>query len=288
MMHHYFFHAMLFLLVICKSVHTQQFQQQIQHNLPYHAAQRCLTQCTKLHTLVHGECKQQYKISPSQSIFIKKYLEQLIALKGDIALQDDCNNTILMHLSEFGATELVQQCLVYEADPSLQDLTGQTALMKAAYRNHYGAVEILLQHNASLVEQIDKDGWSALTYAATQGNEVLIKLLIQYGADIHLKDKLGRSIAENAREHGHQHITMDFLYVLHKNNKAENSPQLAYIPNIASPTQNYIENELSISCNLLNSSCSSEMSPAMNSSYHNSLRNSPLQLTESKEESEDE
>jgi len=67
-----------------------------------------------------------------------------------------------------------------------------TPLIVAAYFGKFETMKVLLAHNAD-VTVVDSDGGTALASAASQANVEVVEALLQRGADIHRKDKLGRT-----------------------------------------------------------------------------------------------
>jgi hypothetical protein len=70
---------------------------------------------------------------------------------------------------------------------NLQDFTGQTTLMKAAWDNNLEIVKLLLERGANVNLQ-RSSGETALMDAVVKNNIEIIKLLIEHGADINIKD----------------------------------------------------------------------------------------------------
>lgn len=153
--------------------------------------------------------------------------KQLFALPDQTTINvcDDLSCTPLMYAAEFGSTSMVRWCLNNEAEATAQDSNGQTALMKAAAQGYDRVINILLAHDAHALEQCDQHDWNALTYAVTKNRLATIKLLLQQGISIIKKDSLGRTIAAIATEHGHAHITDDFLQAIIKEQKKAQSEQ---------------------------------------------------------------
>lgn len=155
-----------------------------------------------------------------------------------------CEKTLLIYCAEFGITELAELFLRHNADATAQDFTGQTALMKAAYRGNDEIVKLLLQQDDTLaprlIAQVDKDGWNALTYAIANNQKNSIQLLIQHGASLEVKDRLGRTYEHIAQERGHAHITREFLQNLkNQNDTRDDEVIIVCQPIITSPTATY-------------------------------------------------
>jgi uncharacterized protein len=64
-----------------------------------------------------------------------------------------------------------------------------TAIITAAMKGNAAIVEELLSEDRALVHAFSEDGWTALHLAAYFGHEETVKVLLQGGADIHLKAK---------------------------------------------------------------------------------------------------
>ncbi|HTN67155.1 MAG TPA: ankyrin repeat domain-containing protein [Burkholderiaceae bacterium] len=125
---------------------------------------------------------------------------------------------------------------------------GDTALMIAAFTGNKPAVEALLAHEA----EVNQTGWTALHYAAATGNNEIVqllleqhayidaespnkttpimmaargghiltvKLLLDEGADATLKNDLGMTAIDFARQHGKQDIVDGLTYRLKKAGK---------------------------------------------------------------------
>ncbi len=125
---------------------------------------------------------------------------------------------------------------------------GDNALMIASYKSNKPAVEALLEKGA----EVNRPGWTALHYAAAAGsNEIVqllldksayidaespnkttpimmaargghiytVKLLLDEGADATLKNALGMTAIDFARNHGYQDIVEGLTYRLKKAGK---------------------------------------------------------------------
>ena len=59
--------------------------------------------------------------------------------------------------------------------------------MRAAQNGNEAVVKLLLEKGADM-ESKDKDGRTSLSWAAQNGNEAVVKLLLEKGADLESKD----------------------------------------------------------------------------------------------------
>ena len=56
-------------------------------------------------------------------------------------------------------------------------------------------------------------GWTALHYASIEGNLELIKLLVQHGVDVAVRDKDGTCAALRAKWRGHENVVAYFCRI---------------------------------------------------------------------------
>lgn len=68
------------------------------------------------------------------------------------------------------------------------------------------AVKLLLDKGFK-ANEVDYDMRSGLHFAAAKGEDKIVELLIQRGADVHLRDRWGRNALQDAIDHGHATIT---------------------------------------------------------------------------------
>jgi uncharacterized protein len=132
-----------------------------------------------------------------------------------------------------------------EINLEIRARNGDTALMIAAYTNNQPAVEALLAHKA----EANQTGWTALHYAAAVGNNPIVQLLLEHhayidaespnkttpimmaargghiltvkllldeGADLTLKNDQGMSALDFARKHDKQDIVDGLTYRMNK------------------------------------------------------------------------
>jgi ankyrin repeat protein len=69
------------------------------------------------------------------------------------------------------------------ADPCIPDLHGNTPLMRAAWGAKTEVVRCLLENSDAGVNLLNKDGCTALWFAAFYGRVVIVKMLLSAGAD---------------------------------------------------------------------------------------------------------
>jgi ankyrin repeat protein len=133
-----------------------------------------------------------------------------------------------------GNTEAVAKILEYHANPNLVDMHGSSALYEAARSGHEDTMDELLKQGAELcmdegksaltlcqavfdgdmrtlrrllrakikVNASDYDKRSAAHIAAAEGNVAALKVLVEFGADLSLRDRWNASVHEEAKRAG--------------------------------------------------------------------------------------
>ena len=101
----------------------------------------------------------------------------LIQRGANVNHRDAVGRTALMYASTGPSPEVVRQLLSAGADPNLADNSeGFTALMFAAAEGQLGVVEVLLEHNADISLR-DVDGDTALGFATQNGHRAIVDRL---------------------------------------------------------------------------------------------------------------
>ncbi len=110
---------------------------------------------------------------------------------SNINAQDDDGWTALM----FGNApeESIELLLKYGADMEIRDKEGRTALSWAASSGNIGALQQLISAHADINTQ-DNDLQTPLMWAALMGRKRAVELLLQAGADINIVDKNGNTV----------------------------------------------------------------------------------------------
>ena len=86
------------------------------------------------------------------------------------------------------------------------DRDGRTALLWAARRGHEAVVRLLLENGADM-NALDMYGETALVGAAEQGHETIVRLLLEKGADIEAKDEDGQTALILSAGSAHEAVT---------------------------------------------------------------------------------
>ncbi|RYP70251.1 hypothetical protein DL771_005554 [Monosporascus sp. 5C6A] len=82
----------------------------------------------------------------------------------------------------------------------------QTRLSWAAKDGDEAVVRLLLEKGADLESKDKEFGQTPLSLAATNGHEVVVRLLLEKGADLGSKDEYGRTPLSRAAENGHKAV----------------------------------------------------------------------------------
>lgn len=114
----------------------------------------------------------------------------------DLALDHTATTVIMWAVGE-GRVKMVETLLEAGANPDTRDTTGRTALMWVS--GHEAMVPILL--GRSNIDLQDYRGVTALMYAATQGHQEVVKLLLEAGVITDMQDTTGRTALMCAEGH---------------------------------------------------------------------------------------
>ena len=141
------------------------------------------------------------------------------------------SRSALMVSAMKGNAEVVEKLLAYNANPNLVDMHGSSALYEAARNGHEDIMEALLAKGAKLcmeeslaasvldqavfdgdilllrrllkakiqVDASDYDKRTAVHLAAAEGNLSALKLLVEFGADLTVRDRWGNSVEDEAQ-----------------------------------------------------------------------------------------
>jgi ankyrin repeat protein len=119
---------------------------------------------------------------------------------------DQEGRTPLIYAAFNGNTEIMSTLIRNGADVNKADNYGRTPLMMAASGPYPLAVKMLLDQKAdpNLVDK--EEHFTALMYAAAEGQLEVVKILLSYKADPNLKDIDGDDALTFARNNGHKAV----------------------------------------------------------------------------------
>ncbi|KAK9441880.1 Pfs, NB-ARC and Ankyrin domain protein [Metarhizium brunneum] len=115
---------------------------------------------------------------------------------------------VLSYLAEDGEEVIILVFLLCDrgADIDIRDRNGRTPLSWAAWNGHEAVVKLLLEKGAN-IEAIDNlYDQTPLLWAAGDGHEAVVKLLLEKGADIKAKDDTGQTPLSWAAKNGHEAV----------------------------------------------------------------------------------
>lgn len=124
----------------------------------------------------------------------------------DVNSKDNEGRTALMYAAYNGHAEIMRALIRRGADVNIQDNYGRTALMMAASGPFPQAVQLLLDNNANTNIADKEEHYTALMYAAAEGQTENVKILLAYRANPFLKDADGDSAITFARNNKHSEI----------------------------------------------------------------------------------
>ncbi len=126
-------------------------------------------------------------------------VETLLSVGADVHTRDKRSRTALMHAAEYYDTgQVIARLIDAGAEVNATDNDGRTALMHAVDNGAIKAVEALLAAGADANAR-DAKGKTPLMYVNPYGEQVLIiKALLEEGADPSATDNAGLSIVQQA------------------------------------------------------------------------------------------
>ncbi len=134
----------------------------------------------------------------------KVKVELAAGIQADIVGADGKN--ALMFAAFNGHSAIIKLLFENGVPINKQDNEGRTALMYASTGPFPATVNLLLDYKAA-VNLIDNgEHFTALMFAASEGQFDVVKLLVEYGADTTLKDIDGDTAEDFARQNKHEKV----------------------------------------------------------------------------------
>jgi serine/threonine-protein phosphatase 6 regulatory ankyrin repeat subunit B len=137
-------------------------------------------------------------------------VKMLLPHMGGQGLQEADNEgrTALYHASQEGYEEIVAFLMSHAAHADIKKAQrqgqGMTPLMAAACTGHLGLMKMLLQHmEGQGLEKTNREGRTALFYAAEKGHGEIVALLLSQRAQVETTDENGVTPLMAAACHGH-------------------------------------------------------------------------------------
>lgn len=110
-----------------------------------------------------------------------------------------------------GSGPIVERLLAAGADANATLPEGETALMTAARSGSVAALQALLKHGARLDAKEQWRGQDALMWAATEGHDEVVRLLIARGASPRTASSAGYTALMFAARHDHQGVAEQLI-----------------------------------------------------------------------------
>jgi ankyrin repeat protein len=125
----------------------------------------------------------------------KDTVEMLLSVgKADVDTKDNRGYTPLSWVAMNGCKDIVKMLLTAgKADIDTKDNEGCTPLSWAAMKGHKNTVEVLLSDSKADIDTKNADGMTPLMLAAEIEHLYITEVLLGAGADVHAKDKSGKT-----------------------------------------------------------------------------------------------
>lgn len=133
-------------------------------------------------------------------------LTDLLEKGTNINSKDPDNRTALMYAAFNGHTEIIRLLLDKGAVVNVFDSYGRTPLMMASSGPFPEAVKLLLDFKADPNVADKEEHFSALMFAAAEGQLEVVKILLENNANPFLKDVDGDDAMTFAENNGHKEI----------------------------------------------------------------------------------
>ena len=126
-------------------------------------------------------------------------VRNLIVRGMDVDTVDKDGNTLLMLASRAGSEEVAAYLVEAGAGLDRRNRYGETSLMLAAINGRLQMCKMLIDNDA----EFDHDGWNPLIYAATNGHDSIVALLLTLDVDIDAASDNGTTALMMAAGGGH-------------------------------------------------------------------------------------
>ncbi|KAJ3589654.1 hypothetical protein NHX12_010497 [Muraenolepis orangiensis] len=129
----------------------------------------------------------------------------------DVDLLLDGGDSLLHHAVALGNEEALKFLLLNNANPNLANGRGSTPLHLATEKHLKPLAELLLGRRGTNINAKDEDQYTALHWAAQNGDEAMARLLLDRGAALNETDGQGRTPTYVACQHGQEHVVRVLL-----------------------------------------------------------------------------
>jgi len=146
-----------------------------------------------------------------------QFIQECENLETSYLLHKKSGDSLLHDLATIGATQVIEAILVKypDTDINIRNFDGKTALHDACQQGHLDTVHLLLQHEAK-VNTLKKADWSPAMLAVTHpGRLEILKLLVEFGADLTLCNKDGWTAFQIGSRSGDLEV-LQFILNIHQ------------------------------------------------------------------------
>lgn len=190
-----------------------------------------LPACTARPSAVEAEPPVQVEqVSPEAVVLAAldgriEVIEQALAAGYKVDFRNKEGRTALMFAAFNGHNGVVKRLLLAGADVNIQDQSGSTALMLASSGPFPETVQLLLDRGAVIDTADRNEHFTALMWAAAEGQIDVVKLLLNHKADFTLTDVDGDTAESFAARNGHTAIAKNLQAAAPKNPDSKQSEE---------------------------------------------------------------
>jgi len=172
--------------------------------------------CVLLLALLLSACDSADNTNPLPSLIDAsgsgdlKLMDEYLISPQMADMRNACLWTPLMMAALNGQQQAVAKLLDKHAEVDLVDKGGYSAMMLAASNNFAAIVEMLIEQGADVNRVETSNGWTALIWAAKQGHDDTVRVLLRHHADKTIKDLSGNTAIDYARQK-ELHSTLELL-----------------------------------------------------------------------------
>ena len=136
-------------------------------------------------------------------------LQTLIMHNNDYINDVDKQNwTPLYHAVSEGHIEIVNYLLKNKADVTVRTEKGLNVYHRAANKGSLQILQALIMHNNDYINDVDKQNWTPLYHAVSEGHIEIVNYLLKNNADVTVKNDQGWNVYHQAAYNGNLKIMM--------------------------------------------------------------------------------
>jgi uncharacterized protein len=153
---------------------------------------RAAQQLPLLHQMALHSAHPHTELAESVRLLVEAGAD--IDLKAVAPSSDDHRAAVMCAVQRTCCSKVLHAFLQSGADVSSADAFGTTALHLAAVAGRADSCELLLARADSSIHAKNENGWTALMHAAARGCLDVVQMLLQYGADVNVRDAKDRPL----------------------------------------------------------------------------------------------